>query len=180
MKKPKWLLAALALAVILGAGIGQAVAYFTSYTEALGGYPIYLGNRTEITEEFNDWTKRVVVHNEAASAEAVWIRVKAFSSYDLVFDGADWSAGEDGYYYYAYPVEPGTDTGALDIRIGRLDAAGTLQKPEPPEEDDPQQSFDVIVIYESTPVRFGTDGSRLPADWNEILDTGRMEGGETE
>lgn len=180
MKKTKCLLAALAIGAILGAGIGQAVAYFTTYTEAIGGYPVYLGNRTEITEEFNDWTKRVTIHNDAGSAEAVWIRARAFSSYDLLFDGTDWSAGTDGYYYYAYPINAGEDTEVLNIRIGRLDAAGTLEKPGEPDEDHPQESFDVIVIYESTPVRYGADGTRLPADWNEILDTGRMEGGEAE
>ena len=194
MKRAKWILAALTAGTILSAGSGQALAYFTTYTEARGGYPVFLGDQTEITEEFSDWTKFVTIHNEADSKEPVWIRVKAYSTYDLIFEGADWSAGDEGYYYYARPVEAGQDTGVLSVKIGRLDASGTLQDPAKPgqggaqDPDNPQEapegnlkeSFNVIVIYESTPVRYGADGSLLPADWNQILDTGTMEGEGTE
>ena len=61
MKKKSSLLAALVLTVILTAGIGKAWAYFTTYAEAAGGYTIELGERTQVREEFREWTKHVVI-----------------------------------------------------------------------------------------------------------------------
>ena len=178
MKKTKWLLVALTVGMIVTAGIGQALAYFTTYAEAQGGYPIYLGDRTEITENFRDWTKIVTIHNEADSAEPVWIRVIAYSAYPMTFTGTDWEPGADGYYYYANPVNAGGDTSSLEIKIHDKDDAG--KNPEKPDEDSPKKDFNVIVIYESTPVRYGENGELLAADWNELLDTGTTEGGKTE
>ena len=50
MKKTKYFLTLLAATTIVSAGIGKTWAYFTTYTEASGGYRIDLGDRTEITE----------------------------------------------------------------------------------------------------------------------------------
>ena len=74
MKKIRYAIAALAVAAIMTAGLGQAWAYFTTYAAAEGGYTINLGDRTEITEGFSDWTKRVTVTNEAGAAP-VYVRV---------------------------------------------------------------------------------------------------------
>ena len=50
MKKTKYLLTLLAAGTILTAGIGQAMAYFTTYVEAEGNFTIRLGDETKITE----------------------------------------------------------------------------------------------------------------------------------
>ena len=81
-------LALTAAVTVASAGIGKAWSYFTTYAEAAGGYTIQLGDRTEITEDFTDWTKHVTITNEESS-EPVYIRVRAFcgSQYTLVYSG---------------------------------------------------------------------------------------------
>ena len=172
MKKRKYYPGVLACAAVLtvaSAGIGQAWSYFTTYAEASGGYTIHLGDRTEITESFTEWTKHVVIANEESS-EPVYIRVRAFcgSQYTIAYSGEGWTAGSDGYYYYNSAVDGGGSTGALDVKIENI--------PENPED---RESFNVIVIYESTPVRYHEDGSAYTVeetDWSELLDTGSTVG----
>ena len=78
MKKKTIVLAALAAVLTLEAAAGSAWAYFTTYTEARGGYPIELEDTTTIREEFSAWTKHVVVASEKDS-RPVYVRVKALN-----------------------------------------------------------------------------------------------------
>lgn len=162
-----------AFAAVAAAGIGKTWSYFTTYAEAAGGYTIRLGDRTEITENFSEWTKHVVISNEENS-EPVYIRVKAFcgSRYTLTWSGEGWSLGGDGYYYYNEMINGGGSTGALDLKIDGI-----------PEEPEDQERFNVVVIYESTPVKYHEDGSAYTVqetDWSELLDTGSTESGSDE
>lgn len=176
MKRRRFYPGALALAALTAvafAGIGEAWSYFTTYAEAAGGYTIQLGDRTEITEEFTDWTKHVVIEN-VESSEPVYIRARAFcgSQYTLVYSGEGWTQGSDGYYYYGNIVNGGASTGQLDIRIENI--------PADPEE---MERFNVVVIYESTPVKYHEDGTPYTVeetDWSELLDTGSTVSGGTE
>lgn len=172
MKHKNILLAAVACMLILSAGAGSAWAYFTTYTQASGGYQIRLGSRSTAEEEVGDWTKHVTVSNDGASNQPVYIRAKAFSGsrYELTYSSAGnkWNPGEDDYYYYSDIVEPGAATEALDIRIHGV-----------PGEVKGGDSFNVVVVYESTPVCYQEDGTPY-ADWNQILENGTTEGGVTE
>ncbi len=172
MKKRKYFPGVLALAAVCAvasAGIGKTWSYFTTYTEAAGGYPIQLGDRTDITEDFTEWTKHVTIANEPGS-EPVYIRAKAFcgSQYTITYSGEGWTWNEeDGYYYYNYAVEGGKSTESLNLKIDGI--------PENPED---LERFNVVVIYESTPVKYHEDGSAYTVeetDWDEILDTGSTE-----
>lgn len=169
MKRKNCLLAALVLAVILTAGIGKAWAYFTTYAEAAGGYTIELGDRTQIREEFADWTKRVVITAEEDSKEPVYVRAKAFcgNAYTLDYSDASgkWTPGGDGYYYYGDALKAGESAEELLVHIGNI-----------PKEAKVGDSFHVAVIYESTPVRYNADGTPY-ADWDEVLNSVTMEGG---
>ena len=161
-------LALAAVAVVASAGIGTTWSYFTTYTEAAGGYTISLGDRTEITERFTEWTKHLTIANEPDS-QPVYIRAKAFcgSQYTITYSGEGWTQGSDGYYYYNSAVDGGGATGALDLKIENI--------PETPED---KASFNVIVIYESTSVKHHEDGSAYTieeTDWSELLDTGNTE-----
>ncbi|MCI9647576.1 MAG: hypothetical protein HFH40_12435 [Lachnospiraceae bacterium] len=165
MKKRSIFLAALAAVMIAAGTVGSAWAYFTTYAEAQGGYPISLGDETRIEEEFSDWTKHIAI-TSAEDSEPAYIRVKAFSGseYTLVYSDASgkWTPGEDGYYYYADIVEGGQTTEPLDVKIENI-----------PED---AKDFNVIVIHESTPVQYDEDGNPY-ADWNIKLDSGEVEGG---
>lgn len=166
MKKTKYLLTLLAAGTILTAGIGQAMAYFTAYVEAEGNFTIRLGDETKIVEKFENWVKELKVSNEEGS-EPVFIRAKAFYAPDtltLEYSGDGWSLGEDSYYYYNVPVNAGEATESLKVAINNI-----------PTDVAKGDVFNVIVIYESTPVLYHEDGTAY-ADWNsELVVTGRTE-----
>ncbi len=168
MKRKNILLAALAFALVLTAAVGSAMAYFTTNAEAKGGCAIELGGKTTVKEEFSNWTKHVSIQSEPDS-EPVYLRVKAFcgSEYELIYsDGSGkWTPGSDGYYYYSDIVNAGETASTLDIRIGQV-----------PVEVRDADSFNVVVIYERTPVQYQEDGSPY-ADWSIQLDSGTAEGG---
>ena len=171
MKYKNVLLAATACILILSAGAGSAWAYFTTYTEAQGGYAIQLGSQSTAEETLDSWTKHVAVTNDAASGP-VFIRAKAFagSEYRLSYSSANgkWTLGADDFYYYSDIVEAGGSTEVLDIKIDDV-----------PVEVKDGDSFNVVVVYESTPVVY-KDGEAT-ADWNAELITGSTEeGGATE
>ncbi len=169
MKKKNCLLAVLVLAVVLTAGIKKAWAYFTTYAEAAGGYTIELGDRTEVKEEFDQWVKHVVVTADADSKEPVYIRARAFcgSAYTLDYSDASgkWTPGGDGYYYYSDVLKAGESTEELLVHIGNI-----------PKDAEVGDSFHVAVIYESAPLRYDEEGNPY-AGWDEILDSGKLEGG---
>jgi hypothetical protein len=158
------------LALVIGARVGTAWAYFTTYAQAQGGYTIQLGDRTEIFESFSAWTKHVVITADEDS-QPVFVRVKAFcgSAYNLIYsdEGGLWTPGADGYYYYGEPLNGGQSTQELQIYINDV----------PDEITDPT-AFNVVVIYETTPVRYDQAGTAY-ADWAVTLDAGVEEGGST-
>ena len=168
MKRLNIILSGLLLVMILCTSIGTAMAYFTANTEAEGAVPLTLGDREEIEEEFQDWVKHVTITSQEDS-EPVYIRAKVFYSVasGLTADvgGKGWSAGDDGYYYYGKIVKEKESTTSLDVAIGNI--------PKDAKEGD---EFNVVVIYESAPVRYKADGTAY-ADWEHLLDTGTEEGG---
>lgn len=171
MKKCKNILLAMtACMLILSAGAGSAWAYFTTYTEARGGYVLRLGSQSTVTETLDSWTKHVTVTNDASSGP-VFVRAKALagSQYELAYQsaGGKWTAGEDGFYYYSDILEAGGSAEVLDIKINNV-----------PADAKDGDSFNVVVVYESTPVIY-TDG-KASADWNQILDSSKTEGGTAE
>lgn len=177
MKKTKCFLAVLTLGMIATAGIGQAMAYFTTYAEAQGGYVINLGDKTEIKEKFDRWTKHISVTNYEGS-EPVYVRVKAFCAkpFELVYSNGEgstaWYDGNDGYWYCGEVVEAGKSTPVLDIKIENIPVKDENDPESGPQEGD---TFNVIVVYESTPVRYDAAGNPS-ANWEEILEV-KTEGG---
>ena len=174
-------LSLLAAASVLAMGVNGALAYFTTYTTAEGGLPIHLGDRTEIVEDFSNKTKHITITSDADS-EPVYIRARAFCTrypfaYRSVVDGAwtrdpgnnhlipDADAGQ--YWYYTAIVNGGESTSTLDVIIEIPSKDDLAASGQPGLEDG--DSFNVIVIYESTPVRYDENGDPY-ADWNEKLD----------
>lgn len=163
-------LAACGAAVLIGtSALPEAMAYFTTYVSAEGGYPVTLGNQTEIEETVSDMAKHIVIANTGETQ--CYVRVKVFggSQFDIAYSGdAGWTLAEDGYWYYADALDVGGQT-------GELVAAVTVP-------EDYTQSFNIIVIQECTPVLYETDGTPY-ADWDRIADwttdigTGQIEGG---
>lgn len=162
MKKISVCIAALAAVVVALSSLPAAWGYFTTYTQARGGLPIYLAHKTEITEEVVNMTKRLVIDNKEDSS-VVFVRARGFSdgSHPLIYSAPDggWEDGGDGFWYYTKPLQPGESTTTLDVKI-------EMPAGEEPEEGD---SFNVVVVYESTLALYDEDGNPY-ADWNVILD----------
>lgn len=155
LKKTRVLLVTAAAVLALAAGAQSALAYFTTYVTAKGGYTIRLGETTSLEESFANWTKRVRVSNTGSLP--CYVRVRAFcgSRYTLTFTGEGWNEGADGCWYYNAIVPAGGASSELDIAIGNVPA-------------DEAESFNVIVVQEAAAVRYAADGTPY-ADWSQTL-----------
>lgn len=167
MKRRNMYLTALAFVLIFTTAIHSAWAYFTTYAEARGGYTLSLGDETTVGEEFSAWTKHVTI-TTSEDSEPVFIRARAFcgSEYSLVYSDASgkWTPNSDGYYYYSDVVPGGGHTEVLDIKIENV-----------PADVKDSDSFNVVVIYETTPALYREDGTPY-ADWTRKVDTGEVKG----
>ena len=161
MKLKKVILPLLAMVLLVVFSIApelpSVMAYFTANTRAKGGYTIQLTGETAIDEDFADWTKRVTITNQ--KGVPIYVRARAYSAFELQYKGTGWQGKEDGWYYYQSAVEAGKSTSILNVKIEK--------QPAPEEET----NFNVIVVYESTPVQYDTGGNPY-ADWKMVLDTG--------
>ena len=193
MKKRNIFLAVLSAGLILTASIGSAWAYFTTYVEAEGGYTISLGDETTVEEDFSAWMKSLVI-TSTEDSEPVYVRAKAFSgdAYPLTYsdgkafnkedpkdnhhdDGVwsdkngSWMPNADGYYYYSKIIYGGGKTNELQVKIETVPSEVT------------EKEFNVVVIYETTPVQYKEDGKAFrpdEIDWdNAKLNVDRVEGG---
>ncbi len=165
------LLGTTALGSVAYSSVGEANAYFTTYVQASGSKQLHFGDNTTISEGYQSWNKTVKLTNDASSPKPVYMRVKAFcpDKYYLERnkDGASeaelkaWDYNEkDGYWYYQNVVQPGETTSELTLTI--LDAA-TNKKPAA----EKGLSFNVILIYETTPAVEDGDGKYESADWSQ-------------
>lgn len=174
--------AAIALALVAGASVGSARAYFTTFATARGGHRITVGTKSQITEQFSDWTKRIQLSNTGTAECYVRARVFAGSTYGLEYSGSTgWRDGGDGYWYYDEILPVGGTTGELQVKITLPTVTvedPALETPPPYTED-----FNVVVIQECTAVLYTEDGTPY-ADWDAVLDSGRdsygWEGGEAD
>lgn len=172
--------AAAVTGMVLTAATGSAWAYFTTYTSATGGYAIDLSNETQIEETYSEHTKHVTVTNEGT--QPVYVRARAFSGSQctLAYSSSDgkWQAGNDGYYYYSEPVAGSVTSEDGTVVPGRT--SELLVQITFPTEVKEGDECNVVVIYESIPVQYDTDGNVLApqaADWSVELVTGKTEGG---
>lgn len=193
MRKRNLILIALVFALIICATIQPAIAYFTTYVRAKGGHQVTMGDTTTIKEVFSLWTKKVTIHNNEYS-EPVYIRAKVLyegakflydGKFNIEVSGDGWTAlQQDGYYYW------GTSQSALTALNADKDTTQLLVAIEGiPEYSDAEgadntafnqlkdgESFSVVVVYESTPVRYDAAGTAY-ADWDaQIVEVGSTTG----
>ena len=165
MKLKKVLLAALAAGMVLTAGVGGSMAYFSTYAQAQGGKEVSFGYESEIEEDIQDLTKSVTITNNIKS-QPVYARVRAYtgSEYELQISGSDWTDGGDGYWYYKNILKAGETSSVLKVTLANI-----------PEDVDIDDSINVMVLYETTPVYYEVDSegnATATCDWNMILDSG--------
>lgn len=187
MRKRNLILITLVLALILCASIQPTIAYFTSYARAKGGHKVTLGDTTTITETFSSWTKKVTITNSAGSAP-VFIRAKVRyeGPYTIAVSGEGWTGQQDdGYYYYGTSTSTLTalnetaSTSQLNVAIQGVPTKSNAEGADNTayEQLKDGESFSVVVVYESTPVRYRADGTAF-ANWDaEIVEVGSTTGG---
>ena len=160
-KKLVMVLTAVALISVAAAGIGTASAYFTTFARAYGTQTVKLGDETTIKENYESFKKTVRIDNNKKSATAVYVRAKAFAGsefYGLTYEGSGWALQSDGYYHYASPVEPGSSTADLAVKI--VDKATGK---DPIVHDG--HSMNIVIVYETTPAIKDGGETYQPADW---------------
>ena len=163
LKSKIFWLAMVAVVFVGSVSVPSAMAYFTTYVEAQGGYEITLGDETEIEEDVKDMTKSISIKNTGETD--CYVRVKVFcgSQLNITYSGAVdgsgnqyWTLDNDGYWYYKDILKTGESSEVLNAKINL---------PE-----DYEDTFNVIVVQECTPVLYKEDGSTY-ADWNAKVDT---------
>lgn len=158
MKKKTFWLAAAAVVLAGGLQVQNAMAYFTTHVEAKGGYEVKIdGGSSVIEEEVKNMTKYITLTNNGDSDCYVRVKVFSGSQVDISYSGdRNWSQSSDGYWYYSQIVPAGGKTKTLEAKM------------ELPEGF--QDTFDVVVVQECTPVLYKSDGSPY-ADWERQADT---------
>lgn len=163
LKNKTFWLAVVASGLCLSVSVPSAMAYFTTYVQAEGGYEITLGSETEIHEDVKDMTKEISLTNTGETD--CYVRVKVFSgsqidiTYTSALDGngnAYWTKNDDGYWYYS--------------EILKVNSSSEILKAKIEMDEDFKESFNVIVVQECTPVQYHEDGTPY-ADWNAKVDT---------
>ena len=130
-----------------------------------------------IEETYGERTKHVTIKNIGDNNVSVYVRARVFASESVDVDGSGWSGPDgEGWYNFDNPVDCGKSANELTVKLTFQSANELTVKltfPEGAIQDDP---YNVIVIYESTPVQYQEDGTPY-ADWSYILDNGTAEGG---
>ena len=168
------LMVTIAVMLVMSAAMGTAWAYFTTYARAKGSVMLNLGHQEKIEENFNSWDKTINLTSEPDSRPA-YIRVRAFcAEYELQYKNTDNWTQDGDWWYYNKTLDPGkslADSGdELTVHIADVPDTGT-----PGLEDD--ETFSVVIIYESTDVQYDEDGNEktaLNADWSRKVDTSRI------
>ena len=157
MKNLKFkILAFVAAGCVLAAGVGTAFAYFTDTTKAEGVYTIHMAPDTTINEpEVAAGVKHMVISNTAQTP--VYVRATAFAGDDVTisYSGDAWTTANDGYAYYNDILEAGEKT------EGEKELLVNFKYNLEPEIGD---QYNVIVVYEATPVQYDENGEPY-ADW---------------
>ena len=177
MKKRYMIFGCAAAVVIASTSIGGAWSYFTTYAEASGGRTVSLGDVTDIEEPSVDRSTKTITISNTENSQPVYVRVAVYAGDEyksaLAYRGQDdsWTVEEDadGYLYYKDPVAGGTSTKSLYISMDKI-----YEKLLKETED-----FNVIVVYESTPVVYDQNGDPVGyenVDWTQTVDTGTAGG----
>lgn len=162
MKHKKLIVLSVAALIMVGCvTVQSAMAYFTTYVSAKGGYKVSMGAQTTIQEEVSQMTKHISVQNISAVNDC-YVRVKIFCGGQITVDVSSESGfwelrGDDGYWYYIPIVPAGQATEILDAKINV--PAGF------------EDSFNVAVVQECTPVVYDENGNAT-ADWDANVYSG--------
>lgn len=180
-KRTLWLAAA-ALLLVGSVSIQSAMAYFTTYVTAKGGYEVSFDTTTTITEEdVVNLVKTVKVENTGKTP--CYVRVKYFVGTELFGltpdpenppADAGWAKKnpDDGYWYYTGILQPDEITKGLGMKVVAKDSNKDMFATEG--DFSYVYDFDVVVIQEMVPVQADAKGNVLQptdaaVDWTRSI-----------
>ena len=161
MKKRHLVLAILAVVLVLTSSIGAAVAYFTTFVTAKGGYAVHIANQSKIDEKYDSGKKTLSIQNTGESGKyPIFVRARAFAGEDYVLTpevetGGKWNLSpsaplDTNYWYYTEAVYGQESTTTMSIIIAYTDKNKEWKDGD---------ERNIIVVYESTPAVFKADGT---------------------
>lgn len=169
MKKRNIILTAAAVVLVLTAAVPSAFAYFTTYVSAIGKKTVNLQDKTDIQEEIVVTTKNITITADQGS-EPVFVRARAFwpegytVEYNKKVTGSKWTQNGD-WWEYADPI---ADNGTGTYR--KTTDPLTIDVTAYPATVKVGDTFNLVVVYESTPARYTEDaaGNKTPVkNWDE-------------
>ena len=141
------------LAVVLMFGaVKGSLAYFTDYEENSGTATVILKGEGKIVEEIDDDNKHITIENTGETP--IIARVRIFANAEITKTVAvdpEWKQSGD-WWYYNTSIKGGESTSELLVSISF------------PENAKDGDTFNVVVVYECTPV-LGDTGP-VNADWS--------------
>ena len=169
MKKKYFVLILLIAALVFSASIGGALAYFSTYTTALGGYPVKLDNNPEPEEVYDKGVKSLTIENKGDGL--IFVRAKAIATegVNLTYQpGESWtennlsnSTDGAGYYYYSKALE-NKDAGETLKKTTALNITITFPSHPITDENVPfaiGDEVNVLVLFESVPAVYNSNGT---------------------
>jgi hypothetical protein len=194
MKRKALLAASLVVALVLGMSIVPAGAYFTDSSEANGGVDVTITPSTDIREWYKEGVKHVVISNDPEATSAVYVRAGVFTTAKVAIssDNNSWTGPSNesdwvgptgyGWFYFNKILQPGDFAGSPDPSNPNGDELTvditfpTVKSPDKPDGAIEGDNFNVIVMYEATPVLYDADGNPY-ADWSLKQNVKPAEGG---
>ena len=169
-------LASVAVALVIAMGIAPAWAYFTDSSTASGTLTL---DSPKFVPDIKEWygqrVKHVVITNSDEATMPIYVRVRVYVPQALTakIAGTNWTGPVDEWYEYSEIVAPGGATGELTVEL----TFPPVQSPEAPKGAVVGDNYNVVVVYQATPVLYKSDGTPY-ADWSYTLDSGTTGGGE--
>jgi len=149
----KKILTIAAILLVLVTAVGLAGAFFSDYEHAIGQATFTLGGDTTIEEEVTDTEKTIKILNRG-DGEA-FVRLCVYGPDEMVVTpGEGWSKGDGGFWYYNQVLPSGGETSSIVASIANIPVTVDLSE------------FDIIVVHESVPVVYDTEGKAdMQASW---------------
>ena len=154
-----------ALVLCLSVSVGASLAYFSDYEEASGGATLNLGGKTEMSEGNDHAQKDITIKNTGDTNMIVRVAIMGegvqhfknaptFNTDDWVTDTVDGTT----WYYYKKVLPPNASTSDI---IAKMEFSW--------EGDEPDYSFEITVVHESTQAVYNGTTLVCPSGWNQNI-----------